>query len=233
VYINDYDETLPLGFAFVSGGWFSGIYVDVPADLRFDASTQPELVSAFKSVWSNALEPYMKNTQILRCPSGGLQQIYFPRQNGPQPAETSYTYNAVLHTYPKAQITHPAHVPVFWEGQGKVALGGASIGNPSLNCNNPNLPCRYNGCPRDGSNAYPQGTAFRPRATMWIHSNGAIFAFVDGHVKWRRLGANAVTDYRTDPFDSYDSRGVPTRFWANREGCQHAWLFRPDFDPAE
>ncbi len=233
MYINDYEETLPIGFPNIGGSWVSGLYVDMPADLRFAEADQPALVTAFRSVWGNALLPYIKNAQVFRCPSGTLQTIYYSRPGGPQPFEVSYTYNAVLHTISIAQVTHPAHVPIFWEGQGKVALGGASIGNPSLNCNQQNLPCRYNGCPEDGSDAYPQGTSFRPRATMWIHSNGALFAFTDGHVKWRRLGANTVTDYRIDPFTSYNSQGIPTNFWANREGCRHAWLFRPDFDPAE
>ncbi|MFQ3610060.1 MAG: DUF1559 domain-containing protein [Fimbriimonadales bacterium] len=235
LYIQDYNETLPFGFPFVSGmGWLSGIFVDSPPEWRLDPASQPDLVNAWRPVWVNALQPYTKNSQILRCPSGTTQRLIGDATPGrPTPNEVSYTYNALLHTYPLAQVIHPAHVPVFWEGMGKVALLGLAIGNPSMNCTNPNLPCRYNGCPRDGSDAYPQGTSFRPRGTMWVHSNGAMFAFVDGHVKWRRLGANPATDYRIDPFTSYDSRGIPTSFWANREGCRHAWLFRPDFDPAE
>lgn len=238
MYQTDYDEVLPLGFPFLPGnGWLSGIYVETPADWRRDPVGEAWIIEAFRSVWVNSLMVYIKSGGILRCPSGQLQRLAGEGIAGrPQPHEASYTYNAMLHSLPLAQVLHPAHVPAFWEGMGKVALLGLAIGNPSLSCPNPNLPCRYNGCPRDGSDAYPRGLAFRPRATMWIHSNGASFVFTDGHVKWRRLGAHTGgvnTDYRIDPFTRYNSQGIPQSFWANREGCEHAWLFRPDFDPSE
>jgi hypothetical protein len=57
--------------------------------------------------------------------------------------------------------------------------------------------------------------------------------FADGHVRWRRLGAQlapADTDGNVDPFTQYNPDGTTQVAWW--DGC-HTWLFRPDFEPRQ
>jgi hypothetical protein len=109
---------------------------------------------------------------------------------------------------------------------------GFALTNPSLRCDNPNLPCRYFSCVGGAPpNPYPLGVMFALDGAMWVHQQGAVFVMADGSAKWRRLGAQlapAHTDWRTDPYTQYDAQGRPAQYWS--DGC-NPWLFRPDYDP--
>jgi prepilin-type N-terminal cleavage/methylation domain-containing protein/prepilin-type processing-associated H-X9-DG protein len=240
MYINDFDETFPLGFgrAGGTGQWLWNFYHATPSNWRPSVPPTDPRYASYLVHWSNAIQPYIKNHGLYACPSCPPKQLSTSDYSNPQapPATVAYTYNGLLHAYSQAQIARVSNLPLAWEGRGKASVVGFALTNPALMCNqDPNNPatppCRYFSCTYGNpGNAYPTGAMFVLDGPMWIHSNGANFVMADGHAKWRRLGAQLApqhTDWRTDPYTGYDSNGYPGYYWW--DGC-NPWLFRPDYE---
>lgn len=235
MYLADYDETFPLAFGRDPViNWLWNFLHPVPHDWRPGTVS---LYPAFASMWANAILPYLRspvaNTPTaydwLRCPSvrpyriSGLDYTTARRR----PAYATYTYNGLLHQYALALVENPATVPLVWEGRGRRAAFGYALSNPVLQCDIPNLAplCRYNAsCQPSG---WPRGVMFALDGSIWIHPKGVLFAFVDGHVEWRRLGlvVGGATNPNYDPFTNYNAQGIPSASW--RDSCGYPLLFRP------
>ncbi|MCH8273905.1 MAG: hypothetical protein IH851_03870 [Armatimonadetes bacterium] len=185
--------------------------------------------------WPNAVYPYVQNWAIYSCDKPRKKRLnadYEQPRRGP--VTVSYTYNGLLHAFPHSEIAYPGELPVIWEGLGDVAVLGFATTQPTLICDIPGLPCRFQ------SVAGPHSILSVPLGTMYIHSKGTNMAHADTHAKWRRVGAvispksagPPFTEWDFDPFTGYDEGGNPGWYWAY--GI-HPWLFRPDntFDPAD
>jgi prepilin-type processing-associated H-X9-DG protein len=242
LYLNDHDETFPMGLAQVSGGYYNGEY-PVPVDWRPSQASNPALIRAFQSHWSHALQPYIKSLEIYRCPSaivlqargGGVEADYANAVKPPAPV--SYSYNGLLHGLPLAQVERPTQVILWWESRGKVAVLGFARTSPYLFC--PIEPCQYRRCPTRSAEPMVGDMLYGDEftrfgyipptsGTLWMHSRGAVFAYVDGSVRWHPVGRQvqpARTDWRRDPFALYSERGFPLYAWY--DGC-YPWHFRPD-----
>jgi len=234
MYVQDYDERYPLAYGKYGGAWAYTFGFDFPAgwsnppDAAFDATSSVS--------WSNSVQPYVKNYDLFKCPSGANYTI--PGWNAGTPrkpaAYSSYAYNGILMQYPMAGVTAPADVIMVSEVQGKTAYEGVGLANPILVCGTANQDCIYQ--PKGTSCATGNGSTstsgyYGPKPTRWVHNNGQNFTFADGHVKWRRLGgvfAPTATDFKVDPFTNYASDGTSATAWSN--GCHH-YLFRPDYQP--
>jgi prepilin-type N-terminal cleavage/methylation domain-containing protein len=235
MYINDYDETFPLGFgrAGGTGNWLWNFYHAAPYNWRPSVPPSDPRYASYLVHWSHVIQPYVKNYGLYECPSCPPKRLNTPDYNNPlaTPAKVAYTYNGLLHALSQAQIANPAKLPLLWEGRGKASVEGFALTNPALRCDDASRPCRYFSCTfGNPGNAYPTGAMFVLDGPVWIHSNGALFAHADGSAKWRRLGAQiapANTDWRTDPYTGYDANGYPGYYWW--DGC-NPWLFRPDYD---
>lgn len=239
MYQQDYDECFPMAFGFYPGyGWFRGIIHDFPADWE-NAVTDPAEIAAYNMIWANSVQPYMKNMSIASCPSATLYNfngVDFSAANQRKaPGQCSYTFNGNLHTYPLAGVVSPSTTILLNEGRGKILFNGFATSNPQLNCDNPNEPCLYK--PRDYANAVCQrgngsrDTSYVAYNSFWVHNQGMNFTYADGHVKWRRMGAQlspAHTSSAVDTHTLYDATGKPGSRWWN--GC-HGSLFRPDREP--
>jgi prepilin-type N-terminal cleavage/methylation domain-containing protein/prepilin-type processing-associated H-X9-DG protein len=224
MYVQDYDETYPLAMTW-SGTWFSGAQ-DTPANWRLTNAGQIEEVNSFHA---NAIQPYMKNTEMAYCPSA--EDYDFPGASYTNPRapfwKNTYRYNGLLHQYPEGMMDRSADVIMLTEGNGKVAVKGFATPSPVLTgCTT--RDCIYQpkttACATGGGGT--SGT-YTPRGSQWVHSGGQNFAFADGHAKWRRLGAQlapASTDRKVDPYTNYDPKGISASSWW--DGC-HACLFRP------
>lgn len=236
-YINDYDEQFPLAVAWHGDRWGFAFIYTTPPDWR--AGSSPAAIAIRSQYWGFTLQPYMKNYGLYDCPSCPEYRLsgvdYANPQNKPW-ANISVAYNGYLHTYSMAGIRKPSQVPMFWEGWGKIKFAGFGGSTPQLRCdqtsNDPNNPpCRFQGTCQTPRTVYPRGSfivAEIPPPSMWIHSNGMIWLYTDGHAKWRRMGGGAQTSPWVDPFPTYDmSTGRPgATYWADY--CGHAFLFRPD-----
>jgi prepilin-type N-terminal cleavage/methylation domain-containing protein len=141
LYLNDHDETFPLGLVRLSDGYYNGEY-PVPVDWRPSQASNPALIRAFQSHWSNALQPYIKSLEIYRCPSatvlqargGGVEADYANAVKPPAPV--SYAYNGLLHGLPLAQVERPTQVILWWESRGQSCRAGVRPHQPV-----PVLPC--------------------------------------------------------------------------------------------
>jgi prepilin-type N-terminal cleavage/methylation domain-containing protein/prepilin-type processing-associated H-X9-DG protein len=239
MYSQDYDELYPLAFGRYPGfGWVWSIGFNFPAD--WDTPADPAWDAQSACAWANAIQPYVKNYGIFRCPSVNqdrqMSDVGWSYANPrKQPESLSLNYNGLLMGYPQAGVSFPAEVIMVSEAQGKVAYKGVGIANPILRCRIANDPCVYQ--PKPGPNAAcvtgNGGTSvpsyYGNNPSMWVHSQGQNFTFADGHVKWRRLGSQLKpthTDGNVDPYTQYNPDGSADIFWS--DNC-HAWLYRPDY----
>ena len=238
MYVQDFDETLPLAVAGNANGtaWAYSSYYFAPPDwsTAFSASR----IARNASVWPNSAQSYIKNDDVHRCPSGneidyavyhGVQQT--TARPGVRPLKVSQVYNGMLNSASLANVGQPANVPALWEGYGKTVAIGVSQVNPVLVCEGPLAqPCVYVPRSNSGCASGNGGTStwFGFDYTARVHSEGMNFTYADGHVKWQRM-ATAIDPARSDPdrdpFYTYDRDGIPQSIWT--DSC-HVWFFRPD-----
>ena len=239
MYAQDNDEAFPMAFGFYPPiGWMKGYLHYFPANWANDVTDQDEL-NAYKMVWANSVQPYMKSMAVATCPSAETYEQagvdYSAANTRVTPGLCSYTYNGLLHTLPLSQIAAPASVILMNESRGAIQYKGFATSNPQLTCADATQPCVYK--PRlysaatcdTGNGSTDSG--YVARGTYWVHSSGMNFTFADGHVKWRKLGsalAPANTDSTVDIATAYDAKGLPASRWFN--GC-HGSLYRPDYQP--
>jgi prepilin-type N-terminal cleavage/methylation domain-containing protein/prepilin-type processing-associated H-X9-DG protein len=234
-YLQDYDERYPL--ASWSGGGFHGFgafLLPSPPELY---SNPPDSVlgMALRSVYPGTMKPYLRNTQVLACPSGELGQMdalfahTFPATVKPEPI--SLIYSGYLNQASMSMVRSPATVPMLWEGVGKskTALFNPQ---PTMDCKVATQPCIYQpsvpGCAAgNGGTGYLYMSWFV--RDMRVHSGGQNIAYTDGHVKWMKVAANAggTTDepFGKDPFRRYGADGIPTQEGKDANGC-HIEFFR-------
>ena len=245
MYVEDYDETFPLAFGAVNGVW--QWYQNQAVPYNWIPGLSADQYASYNSFWANSTYPYLKNYQVLACPSASQVNANLPYPATPiAPVPVTYSYNGDLHGYNLAGVNTPASCPVLWEGDGKAKLLGYQKANPSMSCMNLG-PCSYvpsfcaggNGCIDfiwSVGDTYGQGnTDGGIDGTFTVHTGGQIFTFSDGHSKWQRVGAAvapARTDKSTDPGCAYDGNGFPQLSWYDQY-YEHAYLFRPDFDRTE
>jgi prepilin-type N-terminal cleavage/methylation domain-containing protein/prepilin-type processing-associated H-X9-DG protein len=154
-YATDYDQILPMWMDLAHNIYATPAGTK-PADADTPATNPPGYAS-----WDTALEPYLKNRQILICPSNPLGTTGDKRGY----AQPVYVSGAALDQMPSATDTvvlaeKGAYVPGAWSD--------AAMEN-------------FN---QMGANkVYPADIATLP------HNDGKNFAFVDGHVKWYHANA--------------------------------------------
>jgi prepilin-type processing-associated H-X9-DG protein/prepilin-type N-terminal cleavage/methylation domain-containing protein len=162
-YLNDFDERYPLVFVTNVGS----------------TSYAPPFG------WADALQPYLKNTQVMQCPNEASEG----QNNSSQPSFSDYWYNAnfIVKIKDKKGV-------VRFLGANESAFGSSTqtimAGDGGNAAGNPTGDARYNHC-GDGNSltgrgqicpAMPETYATLPSADL--HLEGCNFAFADGHVKW-------------------------------------------------
>ena len=148
MYAQDYDERFPLQ------------YHHAGAESRWTL-----IEPGGRSIWFVYVEPYLKNRQILSCPSAEGETYSIQDDGGSSstnnpPLSYGWNYNCILYGQPVklAQITEPASVVLLCEQNGTYPYG------------------------RWWNTLTGSNTNF-----VWKHSRhngGSNYAFCDGHVKW-------------------------------------------------
>jgi prepilin-type N-terminal cleavage/methylation domain-containing protein/prepilin-type processing-associated H-X9-DG protein len=137
MYTQDYDET------------YHSIWNGVANDLNRDLN------------WANAIQPYVKNRQVCKCPSDSIRN-----------AAVSYNANNWLHQKALAAVQAPADVVVAMDGY--TSEGGNADPNNAATANGLNADYTiWNEAPR----------ATRRDKGLPRHSETANVLYADGHTK--------------------------------------------------
>lgn len=120
--------------------------------------------------WVNNIQPYLKSTQIMQCPSFSA---------GNTPPVTTYHYNLALgfkqsigdFSYSLAVLTQPTLTVLLADG-GDGSSSAWGSGHPGIW--GPSSLATYS------------AVSGAPNEPAWRHLEGQNFAFCDGHVKWQK-----------------------------------------------
>ncbi len=233
MYCQDYDELYPTAYGYYPGlGWMWNYLVPVPINSPCtNGSCGPSWSQGFGGAWTNVIQPYSKNYQILNCPSmTAYNTTYTAASGAPAAQKTSVSYNGLLMSVPQALVNQPAQLPMITESWGgNVGYISGYITNPTLVCSNAaDLSCTFKTC---GSSAVNGCTSawFGFAGSAAVHGNGETYAYADGHAKFRSLSINVVAPgvipAGAEPFAQYNTAGQPVSMWTS--GGQ-AIYFRPD-----
>ena len=158
-YINDFDECFPLFM--VTSGSKDGL---------------PPYG------WADALQPYIRNTQVYQCPDEENEGNEDPTRS----SYIDYWYNANFMVFYKGQWTGAPESMLGSVAQTIIAGDGGNTDGKATG------DARYNVCgdgtalSQFGQRCTPAPVGFATYPAAQIHLEGANFAFADGHVKWYR-----------------------------------------------
>ena len=169
MYLQDYDER---NFSWFSNG------VGGPLDM-----TQPDDGNMRQGAWRTLVQPYVKNWNVLLCPSSSIDGKS-RNTGGWLPAAWAYSWNMTRFGDGRPDNRIMADFPVPAE---TIMLSDS---------NGCGRPCIEGGCCGDPNTYNPD------EAADWAydkrHSDGANFAFYDGHVKWFKSTPRKLWTMRQD-----------------------------------
>ena len=241
IYLADYDDVFPQANVFYLGQFpQNGLAYPYPQSWLAGWST-PELEDLQSSYWSNSIQPYVKNGQLMEAV--GIQNKHLFASDGTaaqlkKPLNHGLKYNGLLNTYNATAIDLPSAVPLVTSGRGSVNHIGRATHNAGLQCGN-GSSCVFNpsGPPNaTGTNStwYWDGTT-GPRADLY--SKGMVVARTDSSAKFYRLTMNSTGSNTNilDPWSTYNAQGYPggMRFCTMNPASLGAWapcFYRPDQD---
>lgn len=234
MYAGDFDDSFPISHRY-EPGWY--VETATPAGWNVFSQAASHRERADRIVWSNSTLAYRKNFDVVTGPGvrltngpfGGTRSQVAPGR--PRGANTSQSFNGLLHAYPVSNVARPSQLTLVWWGNMREELPGHSFTNPTLTCAgdfaNGGLPfpdCRFNptGRPSQFMTMSGGGTGFSgqndvswytldaAKDTGWVQGRGMTYMFVDGSAKWLPHNQNGtatpagqmVRSY-TDPTMSY------------------------------
>ena len=220
IYIADSDDTLPLSMSFntATRTWRWGNYHAVPNgwsnSAGRDVNPRREEEGAFVL---NSIQPYVKSYQIYKANGLSTAVTALTKSTlagAPQPAEVGLTYNGILHGWSATAVASPSKLPLFWMGNYKENVLGATTSNPVLYCARANEEaCRFN----PGGSAQPGGGggdtytwfgATTPgNSTVFVYGKGMPFIAADTSARFIQFNAPKAPQYaenaNTSPWSQF------------------------------
>jgi prepilin-type N-terminal cleavage/methylation domain-containing protein/prepilin-type processing-associated H-X9-DG protein len=200
MYVQDYDETWPISHPHdpaVNHHLFTLIWDTLPT------LTTPS--PATRSVWANAMEPYIKNWDIWACPSGIDRNLFSETETALGKLRFSYSYNGYLNSMSNAMPPVPADTVAFSENAkgNRIRRYISAWPVPPLGDARP-----YRFDPYAGGAV---ALNFQIDTSWWVHGEGGNQVYLDGHAKFTRQGS------KTSSFLSTNASGVPD--FSSCNGC--------------
>ena len=188
MYTQDYDETWPITRSDGQAAnlvWNANPYLTTPSP-------------ATRSMWANAMEPYMKSWDIWSCPSGTDVNLFGETDAALGKVRFSYPINAYVNVMSQAIPPQPADTVAFTE-TGKGSRGRRYFASFPL--------------PTQGTDPVPyifnvngnliSTFTYMINNSWWTHSGGTNLVYMDGHAKWVKNGS------KRSPFLSTNAVGNP------------------------
>ena len=220
-YTQDYDSKFPQARSNSFGSISSP---PVFPSSAFNGVTQSPSHSWSLS-WAAVIQPYLKSTQIMTCPSQVPAEWYTNTADFVQKVPVSYVYNRLLSWNNDAVIVEPARLVLANEAFGDKAYTSVAQAYPAVTdaTFGPNAPYRF--VPSGGPYTCAWYTGFPDEAWAFnkIHLNTSTFLYADGHVK----SINPVGAFDR-PFNAMDADGnINIRYIYGDDNCTANWV--PDY----
>lgn len=167
-YIQDYDERFPLH----NVGFLSTVYGDTPTPGAPDLNWRTTAPLAYQYTWVTCIYPYLKNAQILRCPSASTTV-----NMGCDYGMPNYGFNSTTNT-----------TVAMFVGAGV----GPALGTFTRPAETFMLADKYAGNPQY---LHMMSGGVTYAATANRHNEGTNAAFVDGHAKWYKTDYSSLAGY--------------------------------------
>ena len=193
-YTTDYDGMYPIHIE--SLGYKAWYALDMFPDNWYNGWVTPK-----------NMQPYLKNWQIMRCPSSQPQELYGDPSPGGE--AVSYTYNGLLQGVSEAVVASPASLILYCEGLGDEAWDGYACDMPFIT---------------GGDAPYQRATttaSMGAAGNALLHNGGSNKCYVDGHAKWTKEPGGGDASI----WAAVNSSGTPTSYWWDG---MRPWLFIPD-----
>ena len=173
MYLQDYDETLA-----------GNDTQDEGLNLPLGFLTPPSNVIRTRRNWARDTQPYVKNLQVLKCPSTAPRSSFNggnpPYNENPTGDNTSYALNGVTADKLIAVIPTPAETIFLREFT--IFTRTCQVRPHFVNTANPTIFVEYDHLVYDN-----------------LHQEGSSQLFCDTHAKYRRKVALKFTDFGADP----------------------------------
>ncbi len=204
IYLADVDDTYPITRPY-----------DIPSNTNYainfvwasaDTFTTPSPVT--RSMWANAMAPYMKNLGIWSCPSGQDVNLFGEPESALGQGRFSYAINGYVNMANATSIATPAETTVFFElsKTNRARKYFWSFPLPQQDSWDP-VPYKW-----DTNGNYIVVFTMDISNTWWDHARGHNNQYADGHSKFV-----SVPGHLSD-WNLVNSNGVPV-FSACPSGC--------------
>ncbi len=202
MYVQDYDETWPIAHPhdpITNANATTYIWDSLPTLTTASPQT--------RSVWANAMQPYMKNWDIWACPSGQDNNLFGETEAAMGRVRFSYSYNGYLNSMSDAQPPVPADTVAFSENAKRNRVRRYMVAWPvPTQSGLSGVPYRFE---PNASNI--SAYFYQIDRSWWVHGEGGNQVFLDGHAKFARNGSSMSSWLSTN------ATGVPD--WSACDGC--------------
>jgi len=202
MYFADYDDVAPITRAIDPA---TGI--NMARNLVWESlPTITTTSDVTRSMWANAMYPYIKNWDIWSCPSGTDNNIFAETEAQLGKARFSYVINAYLNSANATSVSLPAETVAFYEASklNRTRKYFYSFPLPYQLTTDP-TPYRW----EPNANVVSVFTMDITKS-WWNHSQGGNHVYMDGHAKFQKVpGKNSM-------WNLTDNSGIPSWTTAGR-----------------
>ena len=179
IYMGDCDDVMPITRPQNPDGTNGGY-----ANLYQDATRFTTPSPMTRSLWANAMEPYMKNWDLWSCPSANDFNVFGESDAALGKVRFSYSINAYVNGYSATGVAQPAETALFIENPKNRRVRGwiAPYPLPLMIGADTDVPFRYN------INANITSAFFYQIDNTWFdHNKGYTSVYADSHAKFTKL----------------------------------------------